>query len=310
LAALGVSAAVPGCCRLPRPVGSDAIHLCGDHGQPATIILDRKPAVCDQDDVLTATTSVVDVGHIGAPQCAASAAVLVRDKGMYFTGNVRDWTDHDGDVMNIRLSSMPRLPTSIWVPPDDGEWSARNDAVTELAAAKSIYNDMQCGIDFDAEIKTSSALKNLTIGCNDLTPLGQVGLKPIAGRLNIYYVEQISDPAYNEIIGQRCATNGNVILISLREGLVATLAHEVGHALSLGDAVSGLAGSTANGVSNLMLQASSEQKLLSIGQCFRVNLNPTSAINVLGARRGETPGCRDTAGSAACPPLSFDIPRK
>jgi hypothetical protein len=43
------------------------------------------------------------------------------------------------------------------------------------------------------------------------------------------------------------------------------------------------------------------------GQCFRVNVNPGSALNANGVRTGPTRTCVDGAVSATCPALTLDV---
>ena len=145
--------------------------------------------------------------------------------------------------------------------------------------------------------------------CSDLSAVKPVGYSP--GRLNVYYVQEITDAVGAR--GVHCQTDPNVILISAPTGVNATLSHEIGHALSLGhtNAIDGLntyaEPEPGLAVCNLMLQSGVNQRLLSTGQCFRGNLNPSSALNTLGARTGPAPGCHPVNESSECPKVSLDV---
>ena len=284
----------------------DTVQLSGAPGSySAAILLDGRRAACVEDEVVRTTQTALVPNILSPSGCGARVAVFVQDKAMYFDGAVA-WTD-GSDTVPVPLASMPQLPISIWAP-TGGTW----DANAHVLAARPIYNDMQSGIGFEqaVPIVEKQALNSMTAGCNNLAPVKAVAYSP--GRLNVYYVQEITDAV--DARGVHCtADDPTIILISALMGVNATLSHEVGHALTLDDsnAIDGLDDYTETTpgefVSNLMLQAGVNQKLLSTGQCFRCNLNSASAINALGARTGPTPGCHPEYSSPECPAVSFDV---
>jgi hypothetical protein len=291
------------------PPTDDQIQLMNNAGHSAAIVLDSKRVACEPDEVIR-TTNTVAVGNVLAPAgCDSRVAVFVQDRAMHFAEAGAPWTDGLGDHLDISLAPMPQLPIAIWVPT-----GGTGDPKVHVAAAGPIYNNMQSGIGFEDEIPIVEAagLVSLNGGCLNLGPVTAVGKTP--GRLNVYYVQEITD--FPDARGIYCGATSDVILISVEFGLTATLSHEIGHALTLEHIGSSADGAQAytttlgNIESNLMLQGGTNQKLLTTGQCFRCNLNSTSAINRLGARPGLTPGCHVTDKTDECPAVAFDVQPK
>jgi hypothetical protein len=291
------------------PPTDDQIQLLNNAGHSAAIVLDSRRVGCELDEVLRAMDTVA-VGNVLAPGGYDSrVAVLVQDRAMHFAEAAAPWTDGLGDHLDVTLAPMPQLPLSIWVPT-----GGSGDPKVHVVAAGPIYNNMQSGIGFEDEVPIVEAagLVSLSGSCLNLGPVTAVG--KTAGRLNVYYVQDISD--LPDARGVHCdATDQDVILISVEFGLTATLSHEIGHALTLkhiggADGVEAYKTTSGNTESNLMLKGGTNQKLLTTGQCFRCNLNSMSAINRLGARTGLTPGCHLTDKTDECPALAFDVQPK
>jgi hypothetical protein len=47
-----------------------------------------------------------------------------------------------------------------------------------------------------------------------------------------------------------------------------------------------------------------------VGQAFRMNLNPGSALNIFGPRSGPTRNCPDVAVDGDCPDITLDATPK
>ena len=201
---------------------------------------------------------------------------------MYFDDAV-EWTD-GSDTVQVSLASLPQLPLSIWVPSD-----VAKDAGTPRRDGPANLDDMQCGVGFEVvvPIDKKPALGSMSVGCSNLGPVKAVGYS--TGRLNVYYVMEITDG--DTAIGVHCAADPTVILIGAMFGVNATLSHEIGHALTL-DHTNDIDGLDTLRLTSPYRRQQSDaaigvnQTLLSTGQCFRANLNSSSAINTLGARTG------------------------
>ena len=115
-----------------------------------------------------------------------------------------------------------------------------------------------------------------------------------ANQLNVYYVN-------GAFTGLNCIADRNIIVIGTTANN-QTLAHEFGHAYSLGH-TNNLAGFGAN---NVMVGGGASRTHFSEGQDFRMNVNPTSALNANGVRTGPTRTCPDATTSQNCPALALD----
>jgi hypothetical protein len=289
------------------PPAEDVVQLLGGTGSHlAAILLDGRRASCVSDEVVRTTDTKSVVNILSPPGCDSRVAVLVQDRAMYFA-DVGVWTDNTGDTLSVTLAAMPQLPLSIWVPTEE----IASDALVHADEAGPIYNDMQCGVGFEevVPIEQKADLKDMIAGCSDLSAVKAVGYSP--GRLNVYYVQEITDTGNAR--GVHCRNSDpTVILISVPLGLTPTLSHEIGHALSLKHTTDPVLNNCPQTepdavVCNLMKMSGTNQRLLSTGQCFRCNLNSSSALNTLGARTGPTPGCDPVTKSPQCPALSFDV---
>src|SRR5207244_3660746 len=98
--------------------------------------------------------------------------------------------------------------------------------------------------------------------------------------------------------GRWCSADPNIVLMG--EFYDQTLAHELGHALSLNH-VDGILPN-----SNLMFSVPVARDSLTTGQGFRINMNPNSAINLNHNRSGTNRSCPDAVSDDMCPPLTLD----
>jgi hypothetical protein len=293
-----------------RRSNNDEIRLEGNTGSHnAAIVLNGRRAGCFDDEIARAKDKTRLSNVLSPAACSSRIGVLVQDRAMYWADSISQWTDGAGDSLKVPLESMPQLPVALWVP-----LGGSGDATVHFVAAAATYNDMQCGIGFPDTVGPveNGVLGPMSASCANLGPVKSVGYS--VGHLNVYYVDEVTDAF--DARGIRCQTDPNVILISANLGVVATLAHEIGHALTLDHTnnVDGLNQYTelpdGTFICNLMLQSGVNQQLLSTGQCFRTNLNSLSAINTLGARTGPMPECDPVNRTAACPPLACDVAPK
>lgn len=268
----------------------------------AFVLLDsRRPSGCSQYEVFRGA-SIINVDDVRAPNgCTSEVVVFSKGQAMILDAPQNTWTNSLRDLVTEDLS-LPSwsVPVNTWLLNN-----AQPDAL-DILSANSIYDSSRAGISF-TEIPHNVAgnttlltlLGDLSHGCDD-SPLNALKASPffVAGQINVYYVT-FAPPTFD---GLTCAqTPRNVIYIGTNE-ISTTLAHELGHSLSLGH-TNGMQGFTQ---SNLMWGGGTQDGGLTGGQGFRANVNKTSSINMNLVRHGWLRDCPDTTTSDTCPDLTFD----
>lgn len=165
-------------------------------------------------------------------------------------------------------------------------------AEADIARAHQLYNGMRCGMGVTARIQVVDLSKNWNVlysGCTLADTLkAEAGHSP--GALNAYYIVGSN--------GDKGVWCGPDVLIVSTISDNETFAHEVGHGLSLDHFPLPTA--------NIMVSGSSVRDTFTLGQCFRCNFNPTSAM-----RRSTTIGpadCPQRLGDGRCPEVWWPEP--
>lgn len=213
--------------------------------------------------------------------------------------------------------------------------SAVAEAEMERALAAELFDANRMGLDFvmAGSITTIDPTPDAGTGQVDPRALaikglcagvaGNPGLR-LAGHLNVMYVLEDEWGYDTTVYGYACVDEGFPDIIFIRQQHApATLAHEIGHALSLRHAgvgfVMGLYGWTDDNV----MQSSAfnpgttrTTEHFSLGQAFRANFHIQSWLNTSGVRSGHTKACQltnpaDKVGSSShwpCPLLQLEWP--
>jgi class 3 adenylate cyclase len=295
-------------CRQDRIDAScidDAIALLDNRGNDsAAILLDgNRAGTCSSDEVYGAASSVA-VGNVAAAAaCRSELAIFSEGDAMEMRAPESSWTDACGDRVDVRLKPPLSMPINIWLA--DGTFAKRaTDAVTN---ANAIYDANKTGIQFQiaqTKVVPFTARLPLALGC------AAAGSLPAsvyaAGQLNVYFSDAPST-------GESCESDRNRIFIGTLAN-VATLPHEIGHALSLfgdqttGGHTNGLAGFAQDNV--MWGGGSAQRKTFSLGQAFRFDVDTNSQLNVNLVRSGPTRSCPalPPVPSDACPELKLGAP--
>jgi hypothetical protein len=285
------------------------------------VLLDaRRDIGCVNDEVWRGTGSIPIGNALTNSTCRSEVIVFSNHSAVQLLlSSVTAWTDTAGDLLPVPLTPLLQMPVAIYVvrgPFTGTGGSGYGDAASDhVARANDLYGPMNCGLALQPVIVDATGNPNassLLVGkCSQAASLRQqIGFAP--GKLNVYYISDVlREDTSTSVRGATCGLvltsptpdDWNTILVSTLYADAETLAHEVGHALSL-------AHTNTNPdvpATNLMNGAGTGRNSLTEGQCFRVNVNPRSALNVNGPRTGPTRSCPDTVTSPECPALSLDV---
>lgn len=271
----------------------------------AVILLDgQRTTGCANDEIWRGRT-IVDVGDVRARgSCNDEVAIFSTGDAFQLLAPAPLWTDSLRDLVSADLTpDLLRAPVTVWLLGPNLQMRAQSD----INRANAIYNNSRSGIAFNANFQNAdnANARNL-LGTDDTAMCGAVWTTALtgsafftAGQLNVYYLNAAMPSAR----GLNCTQTRNIIVI----GTTAdneSLAHEIGHAFSLGHS-NGVTGIPA---SNVMVGGGSGRTEFTEGQCFRMNVNAGSALNTNGVRTGATRICLDATADFFCPALNLDIP--
>lgn len=320
-----------GHCHRPPPPASDVISLRNNVNQDnAVVLLDAQrnvagpcettdPVFRGNDERWRGKNDILIGNALATRSCNSEVAVFSQHSAMQLVENVTVWTDGTGDRLLVDLTPSLQVPLTVWVVKGPftsaGSAGIGDRAADQVHRADDLYGQMNCGLGFQATINDATGNPNapalLRRKCSEGASLRSgIGFTP--GRLNIYYLEDVlREDTGASVRGATCGfvlpspttEDRNTILVHATGADDETLAHELGHAFTLAhtNTVTGIP------VTNVMNSAVNNRDSFTEGQCFRVNVNPNSALNVNGTRVGPTRNCPDGTTSPGCPALALDV---
>lgn len=282
----------------------DKIDLVGHAGVgPATVLVDGRRGENCPDDEPSHGSRQIEVDNLLSPaHCRPEVLVFADSHAMNLQFPVTSWTDDGNDVLTVNMTGLINVPVVVWT-----MYGATQDNVLDdVDRATNLFDDERCGVEFTATITDiSTATFDPTLvdaSCSRLTEFKNItladGTKAFRdGSINVYYIRTVNDAQ-----GEWCPEAlWDSILIGTTRKDEETMAHELGHALSLRhwEDTQGFEGD------NLMLSLASPRNSLSIGQCFRSNESNASVLIRGKLRPGEGRDCPDDANSPECPRLAI-----
>ena len=305
----------------------------------AHVLLDGwRGGACVNDVALRRPTwgnGSLNVGSMEPSQsCPSEIAVFAPTAAVRLLQNPQ-WTTLTTDVISVAYSPAFTVQLNIWVyvgPDAQGLVPSaatvtiyNQSASNEAALAKQLYRENWTGLDLVATLRQTTL--SLGTGCQGLsllrtqnqsgTPLYQAGV------LNVYFIRtSVVDPTGNDRYGYSCdiadGSSLGAIFIDILQYKNATLAHEIGHALSLKHTNPWPALFTKANImfDYLTLQVAAPRTLLTLGQTYRINIHNQSWINSPGpgitpVRKGlPTRTCQSLVNAPAgdCPAQSQPWP--
>jgi hypothetical protein len=281
----------------------DVVTLANESGSDVPVVLvDGQRWLCADDEVRRGTA--VGIGNlVPSSTCMSEVAVFAQDNAMNLVTPVTSWTTSGGDALSITQAARLQVPLTVWTLS-----GLPADATVHATRADQIYNLMQAGLKFSPpDIRDYHSQTRITeASCETLATL-KAAFAPVEKRINVYYVPTVKAPVTSgstttiiEVDGRWCDADPNIVLIGSFQP--ETLAHELGHALSLAHI-----GGTGLPATNLMNGAAVPRDSLTTGQSFRVNVNDNSSVNVNGVRSGPIRKCPDSQTDNRCPSLTLDV---
>jgi hypothetical protein len=319
LGGIGLLSVCLAACQPATPTStatSDTLSLAdNDGGDDAVVLFDgRRGGACENDAVLRLGSSL-DLGSVESDGgCNSEVTTFSDDDATVFVNSVSPpWRDAFGDSVTVDLSEpLHEVPLTIWIVTTDPAIQASYEARAglDLARARQLYNTMNTGIGFDynaasdleivsdpTQVNTVVTTVNGVVASGTCSTAGITGDASIHrnGRLNVYYA------TVTGLNGFECDNGGVIVIFTTANN--ETLSHEIGHALDMRH--------YAAGSDNIMWSVGiSGRDNFTIGQAFRMNLNPGSALNVFGPRSEATRNCDDSAISSTCPDVTLDATPK
>lgn len=276
-------------------------------------------------DLLRKGRGTLEIGQV-IPIVGCASDVLLFAQGKAISVTPHAWVTGTDQVQLSSPGSRVQVEYSMALVAKGG--TAAQQAGRDTVNAIRLFNENRTGLTFHA----SRIILRKNLSSADVATIGEgcdkAALDNLATHTNLYDAKRLNVyfvPGLTGWRGRTCFTVGypNVIYISIAGDSPATLAHELGHALGLQDSFNHKLGHTG-AVStqrikgfvyqNIMWtglydQQAQEQRHLSIGQGYRMNMDKLSWV----IRGGVVPGRLGLAchpivpeDSIPCPLLALD----
>lgn len=281
----------------PSTVRQDVIDLNNnDANDSAVTLLDGNRSFGCVDDEQGRGSDIISKGNVLEPgSCRSEVSVFSDDDAFQLVEDVGVWTNNTGDKLPVDLTpNLLMNPVSVWLVRNNAAGVANGD----IANANLLYNTSNCGTGFNATQQNAAGAAGIVTNVNPCNANWLTNVQGsafyTAGQLNAYYING-AFTAFN------CIADPNISVVG-QNANNQSLAHEFGHAFTVGHTNT----VAAIPATNVMQGGGAGRNKFTEGQCFRINANGTSQLNVNGVRTGPTRTCADGTTSTTCPTLALD----
>jgi hypothetical protein len=281
---------------------NDIVELTAMRGtDSATLVLNGRRVQCMPYEVVHGSPKVLVDNFLQARGCASEVAVFAKRNAMSLVDTGDKWSDPPGDVVSVPMRDPYVVTLNVFVMSGDlishSAAIRQSEAIADVTTASQLFDDNQCGITFSIQVIAAETRGNFTSDLLTATCEGNLARfkavdaeRTAQSGLNVFYFDGVYGTQ-----GQACVDGTSALILISKWSGSETLAHELGHALSLGH---------TNEIhemplDDLMMSPSSYPATLTTGQCFRTNVDTGSVLNTLQVRNEPSRSCTDSN----CPPL-------
>jgi hypothetical protein len=300
---------------------ADTIHpVSFARADPTMLVNGRRNGICQKHEVFSGSPDAGVGNYEQAGTCSSEAAVFAQGNAMGLQDAVAVFTDKKGDQVDVPMRAPFEVPVNIFVMVPDVNSGSVPDRVgtagSDLTSASQLYDvENQCGIKYrligqvhDASNVPLQNTSVLTDSCKgNVAPFKAVAAAVLGSNgasqpaVNVFYTERDQDT-----LGEECDDGSSAVITIGQFSRSETLAHELGHALSLchpNDPMCFSGDLTKMPKDDLMKSPSSGATVLTAAQCFRTNVNSNSVLHGLSIRTDAARLCPDSADTLTCPVL-------
>ena len=303
-------------------VAEHSVEVSGVPSSAPRAVLVRLAGDCTDDlPTVTAGKGPLTVGDLpgAAAGCAPELAVFVQGAGLHLDANP-DWV---AGGMTITASAMTVIPLNVWVVSNSAgrlDWAA-----SDIDEANRLLDENLVGMQLTSA--TMDETRRLAIGSAEAATIGQ-GCDAVPGlvakgpplyepaQVNVYFVSTVVFEEDNTYRGYTCTDspgNGNIVYVSLQRHTHTTLAHELGHVLTLQHSNPPVSGFDQTNLMWSYLETAKEynhRSAFSLGQAYRMNVDQRSWVNRAASRGMPPRTCQDDdTRRQPCPALHIDRDR-
>jgi hypothetical protein len=298
-----------GCDRIDRVLnqirGEDWIQFSNGENSSNGALVDGMQGGTVKNDYIPIPTNAgydMRIGFFTSSGPNEPGEVIAFTKGRPPTIKTVEWTGFS-DSVEVKYRKPYAISVYVWIVAGDTT-AQRNKALLACAETERIWKEERQGIRFSSfnisDQFINQGLNRFSCTHNNVAAI-KANNRYHQGAINIYYVDSVLDPNdfYSQSDGVHCGSAldhqyDDVIVVGSNAS-PALLAHEIGHAFSLGH-VGGARYAPFFDETNVMHESSDTRRYLTEGQTFRQVIDTDSAINKIYGLQPESRDCYEVLG--------------